>query len=101
MIAFRLATGYIHDFVVVDIVLTHRRLTTAGTTHHQKQSKNTIARLRLLFITKSNVKSSCGAQRNHCAVRLLDFFDRYANSHSLYRPQGAVVLLAPSLGKGR
>ena len=37
---------------------------------------------------------SCGAQRNLRAARMLDFFDRYANSHSLYRPQGAVVLLA-------
>ena len=37
---------------------------------------------------------SCGAQRNLRAVRLLDFFDRCANSRSLFPPLAAVALIA-------
>ena len=34
-----------------------------------------------------------------CSLFTSHNFDHYVNSHSLYRPQGAVVFLAP-LGKG-
>ncbi len=39
---------------------------------------------------------SCGARKNHRAIRLLDFFDRYASFRSLFPPQAAVA--APSCG---
>ena len=40
---------------------------------------------------------SCGTQNRRALLLVADDFDHCANSHSLHRPQGAVVFLALSL----
>ena len=41
--------------------------------------------------------NSCGAQNRWSLLLVANDFDRYANSHSLPRPQDAVVFLSPLL----
>ena len=52
-----------------------------------------------MSIKQTIVKSTCGAQNRWSLLLVANDFDRYANSHSLLRPQDAVVFLSPLLLK--
>ena len=64
------------------------------TTHHQHKRINSSLENLLL---REEILSPLVVPKIICSLFTSHNFDHCANSHSLYRPQGAVVFLAPSL----